>query len=94
MKNGFGGAVIQLVFRSGHVRTLQRGGSSTTWAAKDVALLADRISTTTTPAMTSTVTTNHVEMYVLTVNGGTGSGRHPVGKVISVEQIRLPLERF
>ena len=88
VNNGSGGGS----YRAGALVSVSanppEGRQLSTWAGKDVALLADRTSATTTlamPARASTVTANHVAVYVLTVNGGAGSGSYPVGKVVSVQ---------
>lgn len=57
------------------------------WGGNDVTLLKDRTSAATTltmPARAATVTANYITVYTLAVNGGTGSGSFPAGKVIQV----------
>ena len=68
------------------------------WGGNDVTLLKDRTSAATTltmPARAATVTANYITVYTLAVNGGTGSGSFPAGKVIQVAANPAPAgQRF
>jgi len=57
------------------------------WVGQDAALLENPASATTTftmPSRAATVTASYITVYALTVNGGTGSGTFPAGKVVQI----------
>lgn len=75
---------------------LKRAGSLAHGEAKIPLSSRTGTSATTTltmPARAST-TASYVTVYTLTVNGGTGGGSYPAGKVVSVEANPPSRQRF